>query len=128
MNIIINEGNRAKIESALKSAQGKATERTMDFADVCDAVSAIDSHLGKLGLSEALKDGAKVFCQPGAGKFPRAYKYVPMATFVEVVRRNRKWRLVEVGRCDCNRSKRFHIRFGNRDAVADALVTRAGKF
>lgn len=93
--IIINETNRAKIETAIQDAEGKASMRTIDFNDIINATQKIEK---KLGIPKKYMDGVRYDVDLHAQNFPKAYKYRAESTQFIVEFSKGKWRLISVER------------------------------
>lgn len=93
--IIINDNNRAKIETAIAEAEGRATVRCVSFENI---VSACD-HIEKvLGIPKKYLEGVSYSVDLNAQNFPKAYKFTPESTHFVVEYSKGKWRLVKVQR------------------------------
>lgn len=95
MNIAITEKNIDRINEAIKKAEGRATARTVTAKDILKAVEDLEH---KLGILKKDMEGITAVIDVNAQDFPRAYKYTPDSTIVEIVRKKSGWSLVDVER------------------------------
>lgn len=84
-----------KLTEAIKDAEGRATVRTIDAADVCKSLLEIEQ---KLDISKKAMDGIKVAVDYHAQKFPNAYKHIPYSTQFSAEYKNGSWRLSGIAR------------------------------
>lgn len=98
--IIIDSAHADQINAALAEVQGKAKVRTVDFTDVLEATMKIEL---RLDIPKKAMHGVSAYCNPHADRFPKAYKYIPVATQFRVeYRATNKWYLTEVYRNTCD--------------------------
>lgn len=104
---------------AIKEAEGRATERTIDAAVIIRTLNEVTD---TLGISKKAMEGVWVDCNPHAQTFPRAYKYTPMSTQFSAVYKAGSWRLTNIRRDACrnNRIVIFHTQT-SREALIDRL-------
>ena len=93
--IIINETNKAKIETSIMEAEGKATMRTITYDDITKATQKIEK---KLGIPKKCLEGVRYDVDIHAQNFPKAYKYRAESTQFIVEFSKGKWRLISVER------------------------------
>ena len=87
---IINETNRAKIETAIAETEGRATVRCVGF----DTVKKVCKHIEEvLAVPKKYLEGVKFSVDPHAQNFPKAYKYTPESTQFVVEFSKGKWRV-----------------------------------
>lgn len=102
MNIIINKGNRQRIEKALSQAEGRATERTVDYADLRNVANkATVVVCARTFLPASEQKGIRVGYRM-ALNLPNAYQYRPHYTHVTIERRASGWALVDAKRLGGN--------------------------
>jgi hypothetical protein len=96
MKIKISAGE--KLAAALAEVQGRATERTLNAAEIQRAAERAEMKLLQI-------DGLKKKDLPGvqlligcSESFPKAYKWAPMATYARLERTASGWNLVELFR------------------------------
>ena len=79
IKIKAEEKNIQKIAEAIKTAEGRATVRTIDAADVLRCAEKFQKSLDKMITKKA---SVGIVCQidNNAQSFPNAYKYVPEST------------------------------------------------
>lgn len=95
-SIIINETNKAKIETIIQEVEGKASMRTITYNDIIKATQHIEK---KLGIPKKYMEGVRYDVDLHAQNFPKAYKYRAESTQFTVEFSKGKWRLVSIGRC-----------------------------
>lgn len=107
MNIIIDSKHSDQITEVIKAAEGRATARTINFADIYEACDTILLRYYGLGASLAELDGMTVSVNVNAQDFPTAYKYTPEATWFDATYHNGKWRLTDVYRSRCTKNRGY---------------------
>lgn len=96
--------NENKVTEAINAAEGRATSRTITYADIMDVLNRIRVPKSKL-------DGTSVHWD-GGQKFPSAYKYTPESTHWCADNIKGKWYLTDVYRATCpNHKKRGDIKY-----------------
>ena len=95
----INIRDKEKVNEAL--AVVNARVRNASHYDVENVVERIELNLQQKGLLKKYWTGLRFQCNPNAGKFPNAYKGIPMATYFTVERYPSGWFLVGVERKEC---------------------------
>ena len=102
---------------AIKEAEGRASERTIDAVVIIRTLNEVTK---TLGISKKAMEGVWVDCNPHAQTFPRAYKYTPMSTQFSAVFKAGSWRLTNIRRdvCRNNRIVIFHTQ-ASREALID---------
>ena len=93
--IIINDTNRARIETAIAEAEGKATARTITFDNIVHACERIEK---KLGVTKKAMEGVYYDVDLHAQNFPNAYKYRAESTPFTVEFSKGKWRVSDFRR------------------------------
>lgn len=94
-SIIINETNKAKIETAIQEAEGRATMRTISYNGIVRATQRIEQ---KLGVPKKYLEGVRFDVDFHAQNFPNAYKYRAESTHFVVEYSKGKWRVVSIER------------------------------
>ncbi len=84
-----------KIQTALEEAQKRCTARTIDLADICEALDEIDKHFG---LKKKDMEGLTVKVDCNAQDFPRAYKHTPESTVFSAYFKSGSWRIYNIYR------------------------------
>lgn len=102
--IIIDSKHSDAIAEAIKTAEGRATARTITCQDIMDACENILLRYYGLGASLADLDGMTVSINVNAQDFPKAYKYTPECTWFDAMFHGGKWRLTNVYRFTCGRT------------------------
>lgn len=87
-----------KINSLIKEAEGKATARTISYADIVKTIEKLEKNLGCCKKDMV---GVEVKINPRAQRFANAYKYTPEATIAYLTRDNNGWVLTKVERGIC---------------------------
>lgn len=104
--IILKNTSDAKMLNALqesiKEAEGKARERKLNYHDIFYYLEKVEK---KLDITKKAMEGVKVFCDPNAQEFPRAYKWTPESTQFTAEYKNGTWRITDIFRDDCGRHK-----------------------
>ena len=108
-----------KVYSAIREAEGRATERTLTLSIILDNLIIVEN---RLDVSKKALNGTKVFADPHAQKFPRAYKYVPMSTHFSAEFENGKWYLLSVDRERCTEGDGLRLILS--DSCRSALIDR----
>lgn len=75
--------------------EGRATARTVAAKDILKAIEDLEH---KLGILKKDMEGITAVIDVNAQDFPRAYKYTPDSTIVEIVCKKSSWSLVSVER------------------------------
>lgn len=94
-SIIINETNKAKIETVIQEVEGKASVRTITYNDIVKATQRIEK---KLGIPKKYMEGVRYDVDLHAQNFPKAYKYRAESTQFIVEFSKGKWRLISIER------------------------------
>lgn len=84
----------------ISAAEGRASVRRLDVADIMDALDSVPRCVLKKHLP-----GCEVHCDPNAQTFPRAYKHTPDSTHFSAVCRPSGWYLTRVCRDTCGTSR-----------------------
>ena len=98
--IKITSGNTSKIQSAIDAVQKLARIRTIDAADVFEAVEVAEKKLGRLLYKKDWTD-LRIVCDPSAQKFANAYDGIPESTRFYIERGATGWVLLTVARNRC---------------------------
>lgn len=93
--IIASTANAEKLTAAIKTAEGRATARTITAADIMDALETIEE---RLGIPKAHMIGITAEVDVNAQTFPNAYKYRPESTQFEAKRTASGWKVVNIYR------------------------------
>lgn len=120
--IVINNKNIQRINNAIAEAEGRATERTINYHLLCRSIFEIEVWLG---IPKVAMTGIKAHIDYHAQTFPRAYKYTPMSTHALVEKTRTGWKLIDVYRDAC-RAKRYTLTL--TDTTKQALIERCEKF
>ena len=103
--IKIHDTNIAKIENAIREAEGRATARTITAGDVFRAIQEIET---ALNIPKKYTVGITAHIDYNAQVFPRAYKYTPESTHFEIERAAAGWYITSISRDTCGR-KRYRL-------------------
>lgn len=122
MNIAIKVENARRIEDAIKEAEGRATERTVDYLDLTYAIKEIEK---RLDIPKVAMNGIMAHIDYHAQSFAKAYKYTPMSTHAIVKKTTSGWNLIGVHRDAC-RTKKYILDLP--EAAKQALIERCEKF
>ncbi len=93
--MLIKESNRARIEQAIKAAEGRATQRTITYDDIVEAIQHLEK---KLGIAKKDMLGTYATIDIHAQNFLRAYKYRAESTIFRISRGAAGWDLTDVER------------------------------
>lgn len=115
---------REKIDDAIKIAQGKSRERTIEAWDILYDLIDIEK---RLSLPKRLLEGVQADIDRNAQDFPSAYGHQAFSTHYRVVYRGGFWRLVDVRRLPCRRSGLSTI-LSLPDAAKDELLYKLTHF
>ena len=99
--IKITAGNTSKIQAAIDAVQKLSRVRTINAADVYEAVEAAEKSLKRLLHKKDWTD-LQIRVDPNAQKFPNAYKHFPESTRFCIERRKTGWFLMDVARKWCS--------------------------
>lgn len=123
--IIINDTNRARIETAIAEAEGKATARTITFDNIVHACERIEK---KLGVTKKAMEGVYYDVDLHAQNFPNAYKYRAESTQFTVEFSKGKWRLVSIGRSYTRREGHQYKCLAMPEETKQAIIDRMMDF
>lgn len=105
--MLIKEGNREKIEAAIRAAEGRATERRINYGDIVRAIAELEK---TLNICKKDMTGITADIDYNAQNFPNAYKYTPKSTHITITRKNSAWDLERVYRDTTRREgRRYHL-------------------
>ena len=126
-NIIIKPENAAKINAALKQANGKARVRTIDdYYEVNLIIGRIEIELRAAGITtKKLMENVR-FCFDQMQHFPNRYRGRPEATYIICHYHNGFWRLDRAGRDYCNSTRKANRGYTITltDAAKQAVVEK----
>lgn len=122
MNIVIKVDNVRRIEDTIKAAEGRASERLIDFLDLTYAIKEIEK---KLDIPKVAMTGITAHIDCHAQTFAKAYKYTPMSTHAIVKKTTSGWNLIGVHRDTC-RTKKYLLDLP--ETAKQALVDRCTRF
>lgn len=120
--INIKEANRDKINAAIKEAEGRATARTINYDDIVDDITNIET---KLNIAKKHMTGCYAWVDHNAQAFPSAYKYKPESTHYCIQRTASGWVLVSVDRMTTNSpSGRYELELTEeaQDAILESMM------
>jgi hypothetical protein len=124
MRTAITEKNRARIETYIAEAEGKATVRKLSFDAIVKALVKVEQ---KLDIAKKDMEGTIAIIDVNAQDFPSAYKYRPASTIFEAVKTKSGWTLLDVWRDDCRRyNAGAHLQLP--DNVKQAVIKRLDSF
>lgn len=93
--------NIKKLESALKEIEARAKTRTLSVDDIQRRIIDLENRLQQFGLPKKYWNGTTATIGR-CGKFPNAYKYVPVGTLVKIERLKTGWIVTDIRREACN--------------------------
>lgn len=107
--------NVEAIAEAIKTAEGKATARTLDVKKIQKILDGVSK-----GITKTALNGTKVHYD-GAQHFPNAYKYRPESTHFRAENVRGKWYVTDIYRDTCpNRAKNTQVTY-SEDAIKAIL-------
>ena len=95
MKLPLKPKNKEKVESALKSCNGKASAHTFTFGNLLHQAAMGEHFLYEMGLTKAQRVGASLVVTSGE-KLPSAYKYKVLVNRARMTRTSTGWTLVEL--------------------------------
>ena len=116
----INITNEAKLAEAINKAQKRAKTRTIEAKDVRAAVEKIEK---ELRIPKKSMVGIQAEIDANAQDFPKAYKYSPESTVVDVERTASGWVVIDIRR-DKTHGKYKEILLSLTDDAKAALAER----
>lgn len=121
--ILINDGNKDKINAAIDNVQKNNNVRTADYSDAKLYADRFDNKIYMIGKKAA--DGCEIAYVSGSTIFPNSYlnKAHPLGTVLYLMNRKGKWYLIGADRTWCNRS--FDCDVYLPETAKAALVERA---
>jgi hypothetical protein len=126
--IVINYKNRERIEKAIAEAQGRATERTINFFTIMSAPLVIKK---EYGISMKALEGCVFWCDPNAQDFPNAYKYKAMSTQFRVEVSHGSFKVTAIVRDECFKAGRHltaRLTEDAKSAILAKMFTKAVSF
>lgn len=108
MKIIINDANKEKIDAAIKTAEGRASARTITADCILRSVQKITS---RLSIPKKAMVGITATIDINAQDFPNAYKYTPESTIITVEYTRSGWTLTDIYRDRTRRASRAVVMF-----------------
>lgn len=105
--MLVKESNKEKIETTIKSAEGRATARTIIYRDIVHSLEKLEK---SLGIRKKDMLGITADIDYNAQDFPKAYKYRPESTHFKVTKKSGGWDLISVYRDTTRRDgHKFHV-------------------
>lgn len=93
-----------KLSTAIKETEERASVRRLDATEVIVTLTDIDAHLGRFSTkTDAV--GTVAVVNLSAQSFPSAYHYVPMSTHFEAVKTSGGWKITNIYRDHCGKTK-----------------------
>lgn len=122
--MLVKEANKEKIADIIRTAEGRATARTITYGDITRAIAELEK---SLGIAKKNMTGIAADIDYNAQDFPRAYKYTPESTHFTVTRKASGWDLTSVFRDTTRRwNHRFHVTL--TDDAKMAIIASKEKF
>ena len=118
--ILIIEANAEKINATIKTAEGRATARTITAKMIMDRLAKIKVPKNRLDGTMLVYDGAE--------HFPSAYRYRPESTHFKAENRKGKWYLVDVYRDTCPNRYSYDTSIQYSEAAKEWIIEQASKF
>jgi hypothetical protein len=88
------------LTNAIIDAEGRATARTISYDEIFYILERIKK---RLNITKKAMEGIKVFCDPNAQEFSKAYRYTPESTQFNATFKNGKWRITAIYRSTCGK-------------------------
>jgi len=103
----INVENVKKVNEVLKTANGKASCRTLEYTDIISMIEKIEKKLKTL-LHKKDWRGLTIDCDYNAQNFKSGYYFTPYSTQITLLRGTTSWFIIDCERSDCKpESKKF---------------------
>ena len=115
----INIDNTVKLTEAIKTAEGKATARTIKATQIVSTLREIEKGIAKKKMS-----GTRVH-YTGAEHFPNAYKYRPESTHWIAENINGKWYVVDIYRDTCPNRSTWNTEITYSETAKQAILENA---
>jgi len=115
----INTNNTAAINTTLDAVQHRARARTIDAADLAEAIEEIETKLSQI-LHKKDWRGLNVWVDIHAQSFPGSYRGIPESTKVVLQRGANDWFLIEATRGRCGSGSPYYPQ--NLDSKAAELA------
>lgn len=115
----INIDNTVKLNEAIKTAEGKATARTIKATQIVSTLQEIEKGIPKKKMS-----GTRVH-YTGAEHFPNAYKYRPESTHWIAENINGKWYVIDIYRDTCPNRSSWNTEVNYSEAAKQAILEKA---
>lgn len=93
--INFTEANYDKIAAAIKLAEGRAKERTVNVEGIANAIDTIEQ---KLEIPKKSMIGVTVIIDLNAQNFAKGYRYTPQSTKVKLIRKKTCWCILNIWR------------------------------
>ena len=122
-DIIIKESNKEKINEIIKKADGRARERIIEsYEELVKICESVEDRLKP--MTKKAMDGTKIHYD-FRDHFPRAYKYTPASTHVDLIFKNGSWRLVDIYRDTCpNLNCCYYYRLELSETAKESVLNR----
>lgn len=124
MKIRVCEENKERIEQAIREAEGRATARTLTYADIVDGIARVEK---ELSIPKKHLVGISFTQDVNAEIFPAVYKHTPMSTWYTVEYGRTGWFLIAVDRKLTGSTDKQFTLYLTEDAKA-AVIRRLKKF
>ncbi len=111
------------LTAAIKTAEGKATARTLSADGIVSCLIFIED---ELSIPKKAMDGISIQADIFSQKFPSSYKYIPESTHFSAVYHAGVWYITAIWRGICRNSE--HIIVTHTDASKAAIIERLTKF
>ena len=124
MKILVKEKNLAKLNAAIKEAEGRATARTIDAETIFKCAAHIER---VLGIPKVKMIGIVANVDYHSQNFPNAYKYTPESTHFTMEYTKSGWVLLDVSRRTTRRQAQCY-RLSLTPTAKDAIVHSMEEF
>lgn len=101
MKIIVKESNKEKLNAAIRSAEGRATARTIT-ADII--IRSAERITRNIGIPKKYMIGITAYVDYHAQDFPNAYKYTPESTQFNMIYTPSGWAVCSIERWKTHRA------------------------
>jgi hypothetical protein len=96
----LNVTNIEKLDAAITEAEGRASVRCINSADVAEYIARIEKTLSGI-LNKTDWAGLKFDCDPHGRSFPGSYKGIPESTKFTIERGSSAWFVTKIWRGQC---------------------------
>lgn len=123
LDLILNDSNARKINSALDELQKRKRERCIySTLSIKMIIHKIEKDILK-DIPKSKWEHLTFRYIEGAQDFPKKFKFEPTGTSIICTYRKRQWRVLEIDRIGCNHKKAYEFMIIPK-ALGDSIVQR----